>query len=346
MMSVKIGPYVLPSNIVLAPMAGITDRPFRILCRRFGAGLAASEMLTADVRLWDTPKSQRRMNHEGEPSPRVVQIAGFDPQMMADAARRNVDAGAEIIDINLGCPAKKVCNRLAGSALMQDEALVARILDAVVRAVSAPVMLKTRTGWDRNNKNGSSIAAIAEDCGIQALAIHGRTRTDMYQGAAEHDTVAAIKARSRIPVFANGDIDSPERTRAILAYTGCDGVMIGRAAQGKPWIFDEVNFFLKTGELRAALAREKVRDIMRAHLEDLYSLYGDETGVRVARKHLSWYFRQHPGQEALRNRLVTIETPALQLATLLEHFDVEQKEIQIPQRIAAAIQRPRYQSQW
>ena len=346
MMSVKIGPYVLPSNIVLAPMAGITDRPFRILCRRFGAGLAASEMLTADVRLWDTPKSQRRMNHEGEPSPRVVQIAGFDPQMMADAARRNVDAGAEIIDINMGCPAKKVCNRLAGSALMQDEALVARILDAVVRAVSAPVMLKTRTGWDRNNKNGSSIAAIAEDCGIQALAIHGRTRTDMYQGAAEHDTVAAIKARSRIPVFANGDIDSPERTRAILAYTGCDGVMIGRAAQGKPWIFDEVNFFLKTGELRAALAREKVRDIMRAHLEDLYSLYGDETGVRVARKHLSWYFRQHPGQEALRNRLVTIETPALQLATLLEHFDVEQKEIQIPQRIAAAIQRPRYQSQW
>ena len=346
MMSVKIGPYVLPSNIVLAPMAGITDRPFRILCRRFGAGLAASEMLTADVRLWDTPKSQRRMNHEGEPSPRVVQIAGFDPQMMADAARRNVDAGAEIIDINLGCPAKKVCNRLAGSALMQDEALVARILDAVVRAVPAPVMLKTRTGWDRNNKNGSSIAAIAEDCGIQALAIHGRTRTDMYQGAAEHDTVAAIKARSRIPVFANGDIDSPERTRAILAYTGCDGVMIGRAAQGKPWIFDEVNFFLKTGELRAALAREKVRDIMRAHLEDLYSLYGDETGVRVARKHLSWYFRQHPGQEALRNRLVTIETPALQLATLLEHFDVEQKEIQIPQRIAAAIQRPRYQSQW
>jgi tRNA-dihydrouridine synthase B len=317
-----IGPYVLPSNIVLAPMAGVTDRAFRLLCRRFGAGLAASEMLTADVRLWNTPKSRRRMDHTGEPSPRVVQIAGFDPQMMADAARRNVDAGAEIIDVNMGCPAKKVCNRLAGSALMQDEALVARILYAVVRAVSAPVMLKTRTGWDRNNKNGTRIAEIAEDSGIQALAIHGRTRADMYQGSAEHDTVAAIKARSKIPVFANGDIDTPQRAREILRSTGCDGVMIGRAAQGRPWIFDEVNFFLRSGEIRRELALENVRDIMRAHLEDLYTLYGDETGVRVARKHLSWYFRQHPGQEALRNRLVTIETPREQLSTLLEHFEL------------------------
>jgi tRNA-dihydrouridine synthase B len=320
--TLMIGPYVLPSNIVLAPMAGVTDRAFRLLCRRFGAGLAASEMLTADVRLWNTPKSRRRMDHTGEPSPRVVQIAGFDPQMMADAARRNVDAGAEIIDINMGCPAKKVCNRLAGSALMQDEALVARILYAVVRAVSAPVMLKTRTGWDRNNKNGTRIAEIAEDSGIQALAIHGRTRADMYQGSAEHDTVAAIKARSKIPVFANGDIDTPQRAREILRSTGCDGVMIGRAAQGRPWIFDEVNFFLRSGEIRRELALENVRDIMRAHLEDLYTLYGDETGVRVARKHLSWYFRQHPGQEALRNRLVTIETPREQLSTLLEHFEL------------------------
>src|SRR5882757_1273620 len=318
---VRIGPYVLSSNVILAPMAGVTDRPFRLLCRRFGAGLAASEMLAADVRLWDTKKSRLRRDHAGEPSPRVVQIAGFDPQMMADAARRNIDAGAEIIDINMGCPAKKVCNRLAGSALMQDEALVARILYAVVHAVSAPVMLKTRTGWDRNNKNGTRIAAIAEDCGIQALAIHGRTRADMYQGNAEHETVAAIKARIKIPVFANGDIDSPQRAREVLALTQCDGVMIGRAAQGRPWIFDEVNFFLQGGELRRELALENVRDIMRAHLEDLYALYGDETGVRVARKHLSWYFRQHPGQEALRNRLVTIETPALQLSTLLEHFD-------------------------
>jgi len=279
-------------------------------------------MLTADVSLWDTPKSRRRMDHDGEASPRVVQIAGYDPTMMADAARRNVDAGAEIIDINMGCPAKKVCNRLCGSALMQDEALVARILHTVVCAVSVPVTLKTRTGWNRSEKNAMHIATIAEDSGIQALAIHGRTRADMYQGEAEHDTVAAIKSRIKIPVFANGDIDSPQRARDVLQRTGCDGIMIGRAAQGRPWIFDEVNFFLNTGELRGALALEKVRDIMRAHLEDLYALYGDKTGVRVARKHLSWYFRQHPGQEALRDRLVTIDTPGEQLSTLLEHFDI------------------------
>jgi tRNA-dihydrouridine synthase B len=318
---VKIGPHTLPSNVVLAPMAGVTDRPFRILCRRFGAGLAASEMLTADMRLWDTPKSRRRMDHSGEPGPRVVQIAGFDPSMMAEAARRNVDAGAQIIDINMGCPAKKVCNRLAGSALLQDEELVARILHSVVRAVDVPVMLKTRTGWDRDHKNGIRIARIAEDNGIQALAIHGRTRADLYQGDAEHETAAAIKSSIRIPVFANGDVDSPQRAGEILRATGCDGIMIGRAAQGRPWIFDEVNFFLAEGKSRANLALENVRDIMRAHLEDLYSFYGDETGVRVARKHLSWYFRQHPGQEDLRNRLVRIETPREQLATLLEHYE-------------------------
>ena len=317
----RIGPYVLSSNIVLAPMAGVTDRPFRMLCRRFGAGLAASEMLTADARLWDTPKSQRRMDHRGEASPRVVQIAGFDPTMMADAARRNVDKGAEIIDINMGCPAKKVCNRLAGSALLRDESLVAEILRAVVSAVPVPVMLKTRTGWDDAHKNGIRIAQIAEDCGIAALAIHGRTRADMYRGNAEHDTVRTIKQSVGIPVFANGDIDSPLRAREILAVTGCDGIMIGRAAQGRPWIFDEVNSFMRTGKLREELAREKVRDIIRAHLEDLYDFYGDETGVRVARKHLSWYFRQHPGQEALRDRLVRIETPHEQLATLLEQYD-------------------------
>ena len=322
MIPLKIGPHTLPSNVLLAPMAGVTDRAFRLLCRRFGAGLAASEMLTADVRLWDTPKSRRRMDHGGEASPRVVQIAGFDPAMMADAARRNVDAGAEIIDINMGCPAKKVCNRLCGSALMQDEALVARILHTVVRAVAVPVTLKTRTGWSREDKNARHIALIAEAAGIQALAIHGRTRADMYRGAAEHDTVADIKSRLKIPVIANGDIDSPQRARDVLQRTGCDGIMIGRAAQGRPWIFDEVNFFLATGELRGLLALEKVRDIMRAHLEDLYALYGDKTGVRVARKHLSWYFQQHPGQEALRNRLVTIETPDEQLSTLLEHFDI------------------------
>ena len=321
MRSIKIGPYTLPSNVVLAPMAGVTDRPFRILCRKFGAGLAASEMLSADVRLWDTPKSRRRMDHTGEPSPRVVQIAGYDPTMMAEAARRNVDAGAEIIDINMGCPAKKVCNRLAGSALLQDERLVAQILHSVVAAVEVPVMLKTRTGWDRDHKNGVRIARIAEDNGIQALAIHGRTRTDFYQGHAEHETVTAIKAAIKIPVFANGDIDSPQRALQILQATGCDGIMIGRGAQGRPWIFDEVNFFLTKGESRAMLALEKVRDIMRAHLEDLYTFYGDEIGVRVARKHLNWYFRQHPGQDDLRNRLVRIETPHEQLSTLLEHYD-------------------------
>ncbi len=320
-MSLRIGPYALPSNVVLAPMAGVTDRPFRVLCRRLGAGLAASEMLTAQTRLWTTPKSQRRMDHAGEPSPRVVQIAGFDPQMMAEAARLNVDAGAEIIDINMGCPAKKVCNRLAGSALMQDEALVARILAAVVRAVPAPVTLKMRTGWDRDHRNGPRIARIAEDCGILALAVHGRTRADMYRGEAEHDTVAAIKSAIGIPVFANGDILDGAQARDVLHKTGCDGVMIGRGAQGKPWIFDEVNFFLANGRAAPALAPEKVRDIMRAHLEDLYAFYGDETGVRVARKHLSWYLGRRPGHETLRNRLVAIETPDEQMTTLLEHFD-------------------------
>jgi len=316
--ALRIGPYELPSRVLLAPMAGVTDRPFRMLCRRFGAGLAASEMLTADTRLWATQKSRRRMNHAGEPSPRVVQIAGFDPAMMAEAARRNVDAGAQIIDINMGCPAKKVCNRLAGSALLQDEALVARILDAVVRAVNAPVTLKTRTGWDPDHKNGIRIAALAEQSGIQALAIHGRTRSDRFQGAAEHESVRAIKASVAIPVFANGDIDSPQRARAVLEQTGCDGVMIGRAAQGRPWIFDEVNFFLASSELRADLTLEKVRDIMRAHLEDLYAFYGEAAGIRVARKHLSWYCQQHPGQDGLRGRLMRMETTKEQLSAVAE----------------------------
>jgi tRNA-dihydrouridine synthase B len=313
---VRIGRYTLRSNVILAPMAGVTDRPFRMLCRRFGAGLAASEMLASDIRLWDTPKSRRRRDHAGEPSPRVVQIAGYDPAMMAEAARRNVDLGAEIIDINMGCPAKKVCSRAAGSALLQDEALVARILESVVGAVAAPVTLKTRTGWSRDLKNGVRIAQLAENCGIQALAIHGRTRADMYAGEAEHDTVRAIKALVKIPVFANGDIDSPQRAAAVLEATGCDGIMLGRAAQGRPWIFDEVNFFLASGESRPALALENVRDIMRAHLEDLYDFYGDEAGVRVARKHLGWYCRQQTGHEDLRQRLMRIETPREQLSML------------------------------
>jgi tRNA-dihydrouridine synthase B len=324
--ALRIGPHALPSRVLLAPMAGVTDRPFRMLCRRFGAGLAASEMLSADTRLWDTPKSRRRRDHDGEPSPRVVQIAGYDPAMMAEAARRNVDAGAEIIDINMGCPAKKVCNRLAGSALLQDEALVARILETVVAAVAVPVTLKTRTGWDPNHKNGIRIALLAQAAGVQALAIHGRTRADLYTGAAEHDTVRAIKESVNIPVFANGDIDSPQRALAVLEATGCDGIMIGRAAQGRPWIFDEVNYFLATNELRADLPLEKVRDIMRAHLEDLYSFYGDATGVRVARKHLIWYCRQHSGTDSLRRNFLGLETAHEQLAALTQLFETDSIE--------------------
>ncbi len=316
----RIGPHSLPSRVLLAPMAGVTDRAFRSLCRRFGAGLAASEMLTSDVRLWHTPKSQRRKNFDGESGLRVVQIAGWDPAMMAQAARQSVDEGAQIIDINMGCPAKKVCNRLAGSALLQDESLVARILEAVVGAVRVPVTLKMRTGWNRDNRNGLAIAQLAQRCGIAAIAVHGRTRSDMYDGAAEHDTAREMKSTLQIPVIANGDIDSPQAAQEILQRTGCDALMIGRAAFGKPWIFDDVNFFLATGRMRAPLAPEIVRDIMRAHLEDLYSLYGDETGVRVARKHLSWYCRQQPGREDVRTILLQAATPHDQLAALARHF--------------------------
>jgi len=315
---IRIGPHVLSSCVILAPMAGVTDRPFRMLCRQFGAGLAASEMLTSDTRLWGSEKSQRRMDIAGEASPRVVQIAGYDAGMMAEAAQRNVDAGADIIDINMGCPAKKVCNRQAGSALLQDEALVVQILERVVRSVQVPVTLKTRTGWDREHKNGVRIATLAEQSGIQALAIHGRTRADMYQGDAEYETVRAIKESVRIPVFANGDIDSPHKAHAVLAATGCDGIMIGRAAQGQPWIFEEVNFFLSTGHLRPGLPLQNVRDTMRVHLENLYAFYGDATGIRMARKHLSWYCRHHPGCDILRKRLMQLETTHEQLSALWE----------------------------
>jgi tRNA-dihydrouridine synthase B len=320
----RIGPHQLASATLLAPMAGVTDRPFRLLCRSFGAGLAATEMITADVRLWDSPKSRRRLQLGDEPGPRAVQIAGWDPAMMAEAARRSVDAGADIIDINMGCPVKKVCNRLAGSALLRDEPLIAQILSAVVASVNVPVTLKTRTGWDAQNKNGLRVAHIAADCGIQCLAIHGRTRADMFSGTVDYECIAAIKSAVKIPVIANGDIDSPEKARYVLRITGCDAVMIGRAAQGKPWIFDEVNFFLSNDKKRAPLALKIVRDIMRAHLENLYALYGDDTGVRVARKHLSWYCQQHPGQESLRARLVRAATPHEQLSMLHEHFESAQ----------------------
>ena len=285
----RIGEYALAAPLALAPMAGVTDRPFRRLCRRLGAGVAASEMVTADVRLWHTAKSRRRMDHAGEPEPRVVQIAGGEPAMMADAARRNVDLGAQIIDINMGCPAKKVCNRAAGSALLRDEPLVAAIIAAVVAAVDVPVTLKMRTGWDDAHRNGARIARIAEDLGIRALAVHGRTRADHYRGAAEYATIRAIKAGVRIPVFANGDIDSGPKARAVLEETGADGVMIGRAAQGRPWIFRELGHFLAHGSALAPPARAEVRDIMLAHLNELYAFYGEHAGVRVARKHLGWY---------------------------------------------------------
>ncbi len=319
----RIGPYALPSAVLLAPMAGVTDRPFRVLCRTFGAGLAASEMITSDARLWNTSKSRHRMNHEGEPEPRVVQLAGADAQALAEAARANVALGAQIIDLNMGCPAKKVCGRLCGSALLTDEPLVARILDAVVRAVDVPVTLKIRTGWDREHRNGVNIACIAESCGIAALAVHGRTRADFYAGTAEYDTIRDIKRRVRIPVFANGDIDTPQKAHEVLAFTGADGVMIGRASHGAPWIFRAVNAHLRERIQMPALQRADVRDIILTHLDSLYAFYGEETGVRIARKHLGWYCQQLLGSpEQVRRDLMGAESTAAQFAHARKHFEV------------------------
>ncbi len=303
----RIGPFTLTAPLALAPMAGVTDRPFRLLCRSLGAGIAASEMVTADVRLWHTAKSRHRMDHRGEPEPRVVQIAGGEPAMMAEAARRNAELGAQIIDINMGCPAKKVCNRAAGSALLRDESLVAAILDAVVRAVDVPVTLKIRTGWDTEHRNGPRIARLAESLGVQALAVHGRTRADHYQGPAEYATIRAIKESVRIPVFANGDIDSGAKARAVLEETGADAVMIGRAAQGRPWIFREIRHFLTSGRELPPPVHAEVRDIMLAHLEQLYAFYGEHAGVRVARKHLGWYrAAAMPDHQSHRDELIAV----------------------------------------
>jgi tRNA-dihydrouridine synthase B len=318
---VRIGPYLLPSRAVLAPMAGVTDRPFRILARKLGAGLAASEMLTADVRLWSTGKSRHRMNHEGEPAPRVVQLAGADCAALALAARVNVDLGAQIIDINMGCPAKKVCGRLCGSALLQDESLVAHILDAVVRAVDVPVTLKIRTGWDPAHKNGARIARIAESCGVAALAVHGRTRADFFRGAAEHDSVRAIKSQVALPVFANGDIGDVQKAREVLAFTGADGVMIGRAAQGAPWIFGVVNAHLSDAAPPPPLTRAEVRAIILGHLESLYAFYGEEAGTRIARKHLGWYCVQLPDAANVRRSLMAMANTAMQFAQARSHLD-------------------------
>jgi tRNA-dihydrouridine synthase B len=317
---IRIGPYVLPNNLALAPMAGVTDLPFRLLCRRMGAGIAAGEMLTSDVRLYHTQKSRRRMDHTGEAEPRVVQIAGGDPEMMADAARRNVDAGAQIIDINMGCPAKKVCNKAAGSALMKDESLVRHILEAVVNAVPVPVTLKMRTGWDPDHRNGVAIARMAEAIGIRALAVHGRTRACMYRGEAEYETIRAIKQSVAIPIFANGDIDSPYKAKLVLEQTGADGLMVGRSAQGRPWIFREIDAFLRCARVAAEPSLAEVRDIMRAHLRDLHAFYGEEAGVRVARKHIDWYAQGRAAGHALRHAVMQAEDAPTQLACADAYF--------------------------
>ncbi len=317
----KIGPYQLPNNLILAPMAGVTDRPFRQLCRALGAGMAVSEMVSSNSLLWGSAKTRRRADHRGEPAPKSVQIAGADPAMMAEAARHNAGQGAQIIDINMGCPAKKVCNVMAGSALLRDEALVGRILEAVVAAVEVPVTLKIRTGWDRDHRNAVTIARIAEDCGIQALAIHGRTRADGYRGEAEYDTIAEVKAAVGIPVIANGDITTPEKARFVLDYTGADAVMIGRAAQGRPWIFREIAHYLATGERLPPPGPDEVRRILLGHLHNLYEFYGAHTGVRVARKHISWYSKGHPHGAAFRQAVNRVETTEEQLAMVNEFFD-------------------------
>jgi tRNA-dihydrouridine synthase B len=317
---VRIGPYLLKINLIVAPMAGVTDRPFRQLCKLMGAGMAVSEMVASNSLLWGSAKTLRRANHEGEVDPISVQIAGADPQMLADAARYNVDQGAQIIDINMGCPAKKVCNVMAGSALLKDEPLVARILEAVVGAVDVPVTLKIRTGWDRDHRNAIIVARIAESSGIQALAIHGRTRACGYSGEAEYDTIAAVKAEINIPVIANGDITTPERVKHVLEYTKADAVMIGRAAQGRPWMFREISHFLETGAHLPPPEVTEIHRVLVGHLHDLYSFYGEYTGVRVARKHISWYTKGLAGSAAFRHAMNQLQNCAEQMAAVNTFF--------------------------
>lgn len=320
----RIGPFLLANNVFVAPMAGVTDRPFRKLCKRMGAGYAVSEMAASNPRLWASEKSARRTNHDGETEPRAVQIAGSDPQMLAECARFNVERGAQIIDLNMGCPAKKVCNVAAGSALLQDEDLVARILDAVVEAVSVPtgvpVTLKFRTGWDREHRNAIRIARRAEAAGIRMLSLHGRTRADLYHGAAEYETIAAVKAAVNIPVVANGDIDSPEKAAAVLAATGADAIMIGRAAQGRPWIFREIVSWLKTGVVLASPTIGEARGVLRDHLHEHYGFYGEFIGLHTARKHIGWYVRTLPGGEVFRKRMNTLQSCTEQLTAVDEYL--------------------------
>ncbi|MDO5692292.1 MAG: tRNA dihydrouridine synthase DusB [Pseudomonadota bacterium] len=319
-----IGPHTVPNRLFVAPMAGVTDRPFRQLCRAFGAGYAVSEMVTSRKDLWHTLKTSRRADHAGEPGPIAVQIAGTDAAMMAEAARHNIDRGAQIIDINMGCPAKKVCNKWAGSALMQDEALALSIIQAVVAACSphgVPVTLKMRTGWCARMKNALDIARAAENAGVRMVTVHGRTREQGYRGEAEYETMAAVKAALKIPVVANGDIDSPEKAAAVLRATGADALMIGRAAQGRPWIFREVAHFLATGQHLAPPLVLEVRRALLDHLQDHYALYGEFTGVRSARKHIGWYVRDLPGGVAFRARMNGIDGAALQWQAVADYFE-------------------------
>lgn len=320
----RIGPYSIDSKVILAPMAGITDRPFRQLCRRLGAGMAVSEMVISDTAFWKTRKSAFRLDHTGEATPRSVQIAGSDPAMMADAARMNAERGAQIIDINMGCPAKKVCNRAAGSALMREPELVKEILEAVVNAVDLPVTLKMRTGWCPESRNGIELARMAEAIGIQALAVHGRTRADGYRGEAEYDTLARIRDVIQIPLFANGDIDSPEKAHQVLSKTGADAVMIGRAAQGRPWLFREIDHYLRTGQTHPAPPQDEISTIMQQHLQALHRFYGEVLGLRIARKHIGWYLQHFEQGQAFRKSFNTIESVERQSSALAD-FLAEQR---------------------
>jgi tRNA-dihydrouridine synthase B len=318
---VKIGPHFLRNNVFVAPMAGVTDRPFRQLCKQLGAGYAVSEMAASDPRLWTSGKTARRINHDGEMEPKAVQIAGADPAMLAACAKFNVDRGAQIIDINMGCPVKKVCNSWCGSALLQDEKLVGDILDAVVAAIDVPVTLKFRTGWNRENKNALTIAKMAEQSGVAMLTLHGRTRADGYGGEAEYDTIAAVKAAVSIPVVANGDITTPEKAKHVLDVTGADAVMIGRAAQGRPWIFREIAHFLRTGSHLLPPSVAEVRALMSEHLLAHYAFYGEYMGLRTARKHIGWYVRDLPGGEPFRQHMNRLESCEEQLAAVDAFFE-------------------------
>ena len=316
----QIGPYILKNNLIVAPMAGVSDLPFRKLCRSFGAGLAVSEMVASNSLLYGSEKTKRRARHEGEDAPVSVQIVGADPAMLAEAARYNVANGAQIIDINMGCPAKKICHVMAGSALMRDEPLVGRILDAVVQAVSVPVTLKTRTGWDSQSKNVLNIARMAESAGIAALTVHGRTRADGYSGDAEYETIAEVKSRVSIPVIANGDITSPEKARLVLEKTGADAIMVGRASQGRPWIFREIYHYLETGEKQTAPTVMEVHRVLREHLQELYRFYGDVTGMRMARKHIGWYTKGLTGSATFRHYVNQLESASEQFAAIDRFF--------------------------